>query len=91
MVGMETNQKRNRKEIIGNYIINKKISMVDYNLKTVDIGDSVTHRWRDYPTGKVVKIEDGCNAVCWVDFNQTVLGKKHLTICVKTDIIKEIK
>jgi len=62
--------------------------MTDYNLNKVNIGDTVIHRFRDYPKGTVIRIEDGCNAVCWVDFNETVLGKKHLTICSKEDLIK---
>ena len=63
--------------------------MEDNNGNNIIIGDTVNHRFRpDYPTGTVEKIEDGCNAVCWVDFNQTLSDKKHLTICCKTDIIK---
>lgn len=63
--------------------------MTDNIENPINIGDIVTHRFKpNYPTGRVVKIEDGCNAVCWVDFEQVVLNKKHLTICIKTDIIK---
>jgi hypothetical protein len=63
--------------------------MEDYKSNNIEVNDSVGHRFRpDYPMGKIVKIEDGCNAVCWVDFGQLVSGKKHLTICIKSDIIK---
>lgn len=62
--------------------------MTDNNLNNIVVGDIVKHRHRDYPIGTIIKIEDGCNAVCWVDFGEKVLGKTHLTICVKQDIIK---
>lgn len=63
--------------------------MIDNMENPINIGDTVKHRFRPtYPIGTIVKIEDGCNAVCWVDFEQSVLNKKHLTICIKTDIIK---
>ena len=56
----------------------------------ININDNVKHRFRpNYSIGKVVKIEDGCNAVCWVDFGEKVLNKKHLTICIQKDIIKQ--
>jgi hypothetical protein len=61
----------------------------DNNSNNISIGDSVKHRFRDgYSIGVVERIEDGVNAVCWVDFDQKVLGKKHLTICTKFDIVK---
>ena len=42
----------------------------------ININDNVKHRFRpNYSIGKVVKIEDGCNAVCWVDFGEKVLNK----------------
>ena len=64
--------------------------MEDYKLNVIKVGDPVKHRFKpNYPIGKIVKIEDGPFAVCWVDFNQTILDKKHLTICIKTDIIKK--
>ena len=63
--------------------------MTDYNLNDIKLNDSVKHRFKpNYGIGEVIKIDDGCNAVCWVDFGELVLGKKHLTICIKTDIIK---
>jgi hypothetical protein len=60
--------------------------MKDNNLKEVKVNDFVKHRFRDYPKGKIVRIEDGCNAVCWVDFGVLVSGKQHLTICCQYDI-----
>ncbi len=63
--------------------------MVDNNSIRISVGDSVKHRHREkYPIGTVAKIEDGCNAICWVDFGELVLGKAHLTICTKYDIVK---
>ena len=63
--------------------------MTDNEKNPINVGDMVKHRFRpNYPMGKIVKIEDGCNAVCWVDFGQMVLSKKHLTICAKMDILK---
>lgn len=63
--------------------------MTDNEQNTVSIGDKVKHRHRpDYPIGTIVKIEDGCNAVCWVDFEELVFNNKHATICTKMDIIK---
>jgi hypothetical protein len=61
--------------------------MKDNNLKEVKVGNFVKHRFRNYPKGKIERILDGCNAVCWVDFGETVSGKKHLTICGQFDII----
>lgn len=64
--------------------------MTDSNKNKIEIGDLVQHRKQPkYPIGIVEKIEDGCNAVCWVDFNHLVSNKKHLTICCKDDIIKQ--
>lgn len=62
--------------------------MEDNNSITVEIGDTVKHRYRDYPPGIIIKLLDGCNAVCWVDFGEKVMGKTHLTICISTDIVK---
>ena len=63
--------------------------MTDINQVEINVDDSVKHRFRPkYPIGKVTRIEDGINAVCWVDFGELVLNKKHLTICSKFDIIK---
>lgn len=63
--------------------------MTDNKQNTVSVGDTVRHRFRpNYPIGTIVKIEDGRNAVCWVDFEQIGLGEKHLTICTKMDIVK---
>lgn len=65
--------------------------MTDYQQQEIIIGDSVTHRFRpQYPKGKIMKIDDGCNAVCWVDFGELVLDKPHYTICSKFDLIKNI-
>jgi hypothetical protein len=54
--------------------------------KDIKIGTTVKHRRQNYPIGKVEKIEEGCNAIYWVDFNQTICGKKHLTVCCSLDI-----
>ena len=62
--------------------------MEDYNKNHISTEDTVKHRFREYPIGKVIKIEDGCNAVCWVDFGEKVLDKQHLTICISSDINK---
>lgn len=63
--------------------------MTDSEQNIINVGETVKHRFRpNYPEGKVVRIEDGCNAVCWVDFEQEVLHKKHLTICTGRDLIK---
>ena len=63
--------------------------MTDNNLITVKVGDTVKHKHRNhYFSGKIIKLLDGCNAVCWVDFGETVNSKPHLTICTQYDIIK---
>ena len=64
--------------------------MTDNNNIEIKEGDSVNHRFRNYPIGKISKIQDGCNAVCWVDFGEKILNKTHLTICTKDDLIKII-
>lgn len=58
------------------------------------VGSQVRHRHQrktgcdkfGYPTGKLLegvvrRIDEGCNAVYWVDF-----GKEFLTICCASDI-----
>jgi len=57
--------------------------MTDNNGKTVAVGDTVKHRWRDYPNGVIQRIDDGCNAVAWADF-----GREFPTIIISSDIVK---
>jgi hypothetical protein len=45
-------------------------------------GVKVRHRYRNYPVGKVIRAEYGCNTVYWVDF-----GKEFLTICIEKDLV----
>ena len=63
--------------------------MTDVNDNEIKIGDKVKHRHQSkYSDGIIIRIEDGCNAICWVNFGVLMMGKPHLTICSKYDIIK---
>ena len=60
----------------------------------IKVGSLVKHNFRQYPIGKVIKVAEGCNAVYWVDFNDTVswevdgkvIKEPRFTICGKFDI-----
>ena len=54
-------------------------------MNTFKVGQVVRHRHRSlYPSGTVKRVEEGCNAIYWVDF-----GCEFLTICTSLDITEE--